>query len=60
MANVDLDKLTSEITEPPPEVSRFSPSKYRTPTTLSQWTNDMRRRVNEIKQLCDDMLRDLG
>lgn len=66
---VDLDKLGAEIL--PAEVTKFAPEKYRTQATLSQTTNDMRKRINDIlrkhdeytmhlKAQCDELLRMIG
>jgi hypothetical protein len=56
---VDMDRLGREI-DPPAEVSKFAPAKYRMTTPLSQWQNDMRRKLTEARQLIDDALRDIG
>lgn len=65
---VDLDKLGAEIF--PAEV-KFAPEKYRASSTLSQATNDLRKRVTDLmrkhdeyamhfKAQCDEILRMIG
>jgi len=59
--DVDLEKLSNDLeNKQPTEVARFAPAKYRTPTSLTQWQSDIRRKLTDAKQLIDDALRDLG
>jgi hypothetical protein len=51
---VDMDKLGSELEQPPPEVARFAPSKYRATTTLSQTTNDLRKVISDMQRAHDE------
>lgn len=66
---VDMSKFEAEIL--PAEVTKFAPEKYRASSTLSQATNDLRKRVTDLmrkhdeyamafKAQCDELLRMIG
>jgi uncharacterized protein YjiS (DUF1127 family) len=58
--NPNFTPTTKSLSVSDDALRRFAPPAYRALTPLSQWQNDMRRRIGEIKQLCDDLLRDIG
>ena len=65
MANVDLDKLQTDMSEQSPanipaEVKKFAPPSYRVQPTLSQFQADVRKEIEDVERAINNLRRLLG